>query len=278
MAKITYDPIEKKLLHQSFMRNFLGMASTNVAKQNGHAYCHVLLPWLKYLYGEDTQEFKDAMVRHNIFYNSNHTTGCFIFGLGIAMEKERARTLDSDNPMDGSLINNMKVSLQGPMAGIGDTLMFNTVRVIAAGVSIPLLMQGSVMGVFLFCLIQYGVQIFLRHRLFYTGYNVGLPFIEKVVSGGIITSVTNAASVLGLTMVGSMVVALVRFPLRLNVPIGDEGFALNAQEILDSIMPNMIPLALLIVTVMLLRKKHKVPHIIFYYIGACVLLAIVGIV
>lgn len=275
MPKKTRDTLEKKLLKSSYWRTYGAQASTNVVKQNGHAFLVSMIPWLDHLYGDNKEELSASMVRHNVFYNTNYTVSPFIVGLAIAMEKKRAQALKENNEFDDSLVNNMKVALQGPLAGLGDSLIFNTLRVIAAGVAIPLAAQGNLMGIFLFTLIYAGVQIVARYKLFYLGYDVGTPFIEKIVSGGLIKSVTNAASILGLMMIGALVTSNVKMSIGYKIVLGD--FKLSIQEILDSIMPNLLPIGMLILTVVLLRKKVKPTVIILSYLAGCILLGIIGV-
>ena len=276
MAKVKRDPVENKLILWSLFWTLQHASSGNVAKMHAHGFCAALMPWLKYLYKEKhPEEFKAAMVRHTVFYNTNFTMNPFIVGLVIAMEKERERTLGTDQELSEDLISSTKISLQGTLAGLGDALMFNTIRVIAAGASMSLCLAGSIMGPLLFITIQWGTQIAMRYYLIFLGYDIGLPFLESVVSGGIVTAVSNAASIVGLIMVGAMVPSNVRFPIRMVVQMGD--FALPIQSVLDEIMPNMLPLALLIVTVLLLKRRWKITSVIFLYMGLCVALGIVGI-
>ena len=115
----------------------------------------------------------------------------------------------------------------------------------------------------------------MRYYFIFLGYDIGLPFLETVVNSGIVTAVSNAASVIGLMMVGAMIPSNVRFPIRTVITMGD--FELGIQSVLDVIMPNMIPLALLIFTVQLLKNKWKITSIIFLYMGSCILLGLVGI-
>ena len=276
MAKVKRDPVENKLILWSLFWTLQHASSGNVAKMHAHGFCAALMPWLLYLYRDKhPEEFKAAMVRHTVFYNTNFTMNPFIVGLIIAMEKERERTLGTDQELSEDLISSTKISLQGTLAGLGDALMFNTIRVIAAGASMSLCLAGNIMGPLLFISIQWGTQIAMRYYLIFLGYDIGLPFLEAVVSGGIVSAVANAASTVGLIMVGAMVPSNVRFPIRMVVQMGD--FALPIQSVLDEIMPNMLPLALLIVTVLLLKRRWKITSIILLYMGMCVILGIVGI-
>jgi len=275
MAKKQRDALEAKLLRASYWRTYGAQCSTNVAKQNSHAFLVSLIPWLDHLYGDNKEELAAAMVRHNVFYNTNYTTSPFIVGLAIVMEKERAATLGTEEELDASLVTNMKVALQGPLAGLGDAILFNTVRVIAAGVAMPLAAQGSPLGVFLFCLINGGVQVVMRYNLFYLGYDVGTPFIERIVDSGVVEYVTNAASILGLMMIGAMICGNVNINIGFVLKLGD--VTLGVQEILNSIMPNIPQLGMLFLTVTLLRKRWSPTKIIMTYLAGCILLGIVGV-
>ena len=48
--------------------------------------------------------------------------------------------------VDDDTIENIKVALMGPTAGIGDAFFFNCVRVIAAGIGIGLCAEGNLLG------------------------------------------------------------------------------------------------------------------------------------
>jgi len=275
MTKRVRDPEEQKLLMKTFWHSFGMQYSINIAKMCAHCYLVMIQPWLDYFYKDDPEERIRCMIRNNEFYNCNFTFSNFIVGMGIAMEKERARTLKTDNPMDGRIISNMKVSLQGPLSSLGDTIMFNTVRVIAAGIAMPLCADGTILGPFIFIGIQLVIQLLFRYNLLFLGYDIGLPFIEKFVASGLITAATSAAAVLGLTMVGAMVSTMVRVPIRWRIEMGD--VTLVIQDVLNQIMPNMLPLVMFFVTISLLRKKHSPAKIILVYMGACIVLGILGI-
>lgn len=58
------------------------------------------------------------------------------------------------NPeFDTESINSVKVSLMGPLAGIGDSFIWGTLRIIATGVGLSLANQGNILGPILFLLI-----------------------------------------------------------------------------------------------------------------------------
>ena len=60
-------------------------------------------------------------------------------GLNAAMEKANSEHEDFDEES----INAIKASLMGPLAGIGDSVFWGTIRLIAASIGIPLAMSGG---------------------------------------------------------------------------------------------------------------------------------------
>lgn len=78
-----------------------------------------------------------------------------IAGITYALEKQKK----TSGGVDDDVIENIKVALMGPTAGIGDAFFFNCLRVIAAGIAIGLCAQANFLGVILFVLI-YGFSQF----------------------------------------------------------------------------------------------------------------------
>ena len=96
---------------------FFAQATQNFERMMGLAFCHVMEPVLKKLYGEGTEEYQKALERHMQFYNTEPQLGALIPGITIAMEEARAK---GENVSE-ELIVNTKNALMGPFAGIGDS-------------------------------------------------------------------------------------------------------------------------------------------------------------
>lgn len=108
-----------------------------------------------------------------IFNTTPHVVTA-ITGISAAMEKEA-----SENPgFDRSIINNVKVGLMGPFAGIGDSLFQGTFRIIASGIGISLAQQGSIMGPILFLVIFNAIHLVVRYVLTSLGYRSGASLLE----------------------------------------------------------------------------------------------------
>ncbi len=55
--------------------------------------------------------------------------------------------------MDATAIDNVKASLMGPLAGLGDSFFWGTLRLIATGIGTSLALKGNILGPILFLLV-----------------------------------------------------------------------------------------------------------------------------
>lgn len=250
MTKHEYTPQEKKTLKAMFLNSGLVFASFNMVKMEGNAFTATIAPAIDELYN-DPEERKKALRRHNGFFNTNAVPFCFIAGLTYALEKEKI--------MRGSVtddtIENIKVALMGPTAGIGDAFFFNCIRVIVAGISIGLCAQGNILGSILFVLLYGGSQLLARWYLLKMGYSMGLSFIENIFRTGLMDSITKAASIIGLTMVGAMVASMVDVKMIWTIQVGSASVAIL--NVLNSVMPGILSIILTFTMVALIRKGYR---------------------
>ena len=108
--------------------------------------------WLK----DRPEEYKETFSRHaEEFFNTNFTMQPLVEGIVLALEKERCL----HQSVDVSTISSIKASLMGPTAGIGDSIFFNCLRVIVAGIAINLAAGGSILGPLFFIVGFAGVRM-----------------------------------------------------------------------------------------------------------------------
>ena len=212
------------------------------------------------------------MKRHMCFINITQEIAPFTVGLVASMEKQNAENPD----FDASSINALKISLMGPMAGIGDTLFLNVIRVVAAGVAIPLAQAGNILAPILFMIICNVPNFVCRYYGLFLGYNLGTSFIKKVYEGGIMETVMKACSVVGLTVIGCIVATSVKFSTSLAIPVAEGSFAV--QSIFDSIFLNILPLSITLGMFYLVRVKKMSVNmllvLVLVFSCICVLLGI----
>lgn len=241
--------LTKKDLNRVAIRS-LGMEwDWNYERQMNMAFCYSMLPIIKKLYpNKDDQA--EAMQRHLEFFNTTPHMSTLILGITAAMEEQNA----NDPEFETESINNVKVSLMGPLAGIGDSFIWGTLRIIATGVGVSLAAQGNILGPILFLLLFNIPAQGLRFYLMHAGYKLGSGFLAKVQESGLMEVLTYGASVLGLMVIGGMTAENV----GINVPlvIGSGETATTLGDICNTIMPGLLPLAFTLLMYWLVSKKN----------------------
>lgn len=241
--------LTKKDLNRVAVRS-LGMEwDWNYERQMNMAFCYSMLPIIKKLYPNKDDQVQ-AMQRHLEFFNTTPHMSTLILGITAAMEEQNA----TDPEFETESINNVKVSLMGPLAGIGDSFIWGTLRIIATGVGVSLAAQGNILGPILFLLLFNIPAQGLRFYLMHAGYKLGSGFLAKVQESGLMDILTYGASVLGLMVIGGMTAENV----SVNVPlvIGSGETATTLGEICNTIMPGLLPLAFTMLMYWLVSKKN----------------------
>lgn len=243
--------MDKKTFNRMFWRAFLLQGSWNYINGAGVGALYITIPFIEKLYPkpEDKKKRVEALKRGLGYFNITPALAPFTMGIVASMEEQNKNIAD----FDPSSINAVKASLMGPLSGIGDSLFWGTIRIIAAGIGINLAKAGNILGPILF-LIIYNIPNFLvRYYGLKYGYELGGDFIQKTYKNGTMKIITKAASILGMIMVGAMTFSTVTLKTILKFKMGSMSFDL--QKILDQIMLGIIPLTVTLITFWLIRKK-----------------------
>ena len=127
--------ITKSDLHSAYWRSFFDMASINYERFQTLGYLFSLQKVLKKLYADDKEGLTRACVRHMEMFNTMPLFIPSILGTTIAIEEKVANAEEGEDTAElEESINNIKVGLMGPFAGIGDSLGWGTVRPVLASV------------------------------------------------------------------------------------------------------------------------------------------------
>ncbi|WP_288736363.1 PTS system mannose/fructose/sorbose family transporter subunit IID [uncultured Enorma sp.] len=264
---------DRKMLNKIFLRSFTVFASGagGAAKAGADGWLYSIMPAINRYYKDDPEARADAMARHTTWYNITQNVGTFAMGLVASMEREN--TLHDD--FDTESIDGTKVSLMGPMSGIGDAIFWGCLRVIAAGIGINMAMTGSPLGAILFLLIYNIPSIICRYFMTYLGFTLGTNFISQLYEGGLMRLVTRATSTVGLTMIGAMTAANVKFNTIITFPV-EGSDPITLQSYLDQIFLGLVPLALTLFVLWLMRKKNVNVNVIL--VGIMVLAIVLGLI
>lgn len=269
---------KKGIIFRLFTRVWWLMFCTSYTKQQGTTTVWVLEPFLADIYGKDTEEYYDALQRHQNFFNTTPMFASFIYAIVISMEYERKAALDAGEEFDDNSIEAIKVALMGPIAGIGDSIQLSCLRVIATGVAIGFSQQGSWLGPILFALV-YNIPDQIIHWFCGSlGMRLGTGFITEAMASGKMQAFTKGFTVMGMIMVGAMTAQFVTVTTTLVVETG--GATFDLQAMLNSIMPGLVPLAVTMLSFLYLRKsksKNSAIILLGIILASCVVLTLLGV-
>lgn len=264
-------PEQNKQLRKLFIRQNWLMFGINYTRMQGISYAYIMQPFLREIYKDDDEKYYNALRRNASFYNTNPTMSPTIQGISIAMEEENAAVDDFDE----NSINALKVGLMGPFAGIGDTFFSSTLRVIAAGLGLGFAQQGSILGAIIF-LLAFNIPAFtMRWFGAKYGYIYGSKYIQEAIKSGVLNIFTKCASIVGLMMIGAMTFTMVSVNVTLQGDIA--GNTLVLQDILDSLIPGLLPLLLTLGCFKLFRKDYSPVKVLIGIFVLAIILTGLGI-
>jgi fructoselysine and glucoselysine-specific PTS system IID component len=263
--------LSPKEFRQTFTRSMTLDSAWNYERQQHINFCYMMIPALKRIYGDNKEELSKALKRHLEFMACTPHIVTFLAGIMIAMEEENA----ADPDFDESSISAVKTSLMGPMAGIGDSLIWGTLLTIAVGVGTSFASQGSILGPILFFLIINVPCFLLRYYCLGWGYSSGSKFFTQMQETGLVNRITKVASVLGLLVIGSMIAAQVS--VETVVTLNVSGMETPLQDYFDQIMPCFLPLITFFIMYRLLDKKVRPTTILIWLVVFGCVTAALGI-
>ena len=266
---------EKKLLTKSdinkiFWRSFSVNASFNYERQMSQGAQYALSPVLQKLY-PDKKELGEALQRHAEFFNTTPMLCPFIFGITAAMEEENATQED----FDPNTINSVKAGLMGPLAGIGDSVFWGTLRPLAGGIACSLALTGNLFAPFLFLLLFNIPNVLVRYFGCHWGYNSGMKALNRFEELGLTEKIFTAAAIIGLLVIGGMSASMVSVNPVIAIGSGDS--AIKLIDVINGIMPKMLSLFTTLGIYRLLKKGTKPNTILLGIIVVSVLLTAIGI-
>jgi PTS system mannose-specific IID component len=242
--------LSDKTLKNVYNRHYQLLGCFNYERQMSTGYAWTMMPALRELYADRPEEMKKAVKRHLEFFNCATTPSPFIIGITCAMEEQNAANPEEYDP---SSITGVKAALMGPLAGIGDSFFWGTFRVMGAGMAAPLAIAGNFLGPILYFLINFLPSELVRRYGFRIGYEGGSSFLTRISADGTLQKLTESARIMGLMVIGAMIPSLVKLNLAGIINIG--GAEVVLQEIVDGVMPCLLPLLLVFVCYRALQKK-----------------------
>lgn len=251
--------LDRKTLNKMVWRSLNLQASFNYERMQAAGWLWSILPGLEKIH--TNKEDLGTSMGHNLeFFNTHPFLVTFVMGIVLSLEQEK---------VDVNTIRAVRVAAMGPLGGIGDALFWFTLVPITAGITANMAISKNLLGPVLYFIITFGVQMLLRFWLMYWSYDLGTGAIEMLTRNA--KEFTHAASMLGVFVVGALTCNYGGTKLGMEIPNGKTPIVL--QNLLDGILPALIPLGLTLMCYVLIKKKNWTPT---KTIGLLLVIGIVG--
>lgn len=201
----------------------------NYERMQASGYLYMLLPQLRKMYGDGTPELKEMMKLHTQFFNTSPFFHTIITGFDLALEEK-------DGVKSKDAVNGIKTGLMGPFAPLGDSIFGSLVPAIMGSIAATLAVAGNPAGIFLWIAVAVAYDIFRWKQLEFA-YKEGVNLITNMQST--LTALVEAASVLGIFMVGGLIATMINFEVSWVWKIGEK--AIDFQDMMNLIFPRLIP-------------------------------------
>ena len=250
---------ENKLFKEMFFSSFILENCYNYERQQALGYAVAMWPAIKRFY--KTKEAQaQALVRHMEIFNTTPHLVSFIMGVTAAIEKKASETKN----FDYSIINNVKVGLMGPLAGIGDSFLWGTIRVIATGIALSMAQQGNILAPIVFLVLFNVPHLIIRYFGTAWGYKFGVSMISNAGDMNIMQKISKAANIVGLAVVGAMTASMVDLKTAFSFTISEQAFEI--QKYLDQIFPGILALGYTMLMFYFLQKKKSATFLLLFTI------------
>ena len=268
----------KKELHKiHFNWIWQSQIGWNYERMQGLGYLASVLPAIDKLYGDNPELKTKALRVHSQFFNTQPAMGDIILGIDMAIEEQNPNEVGIETAAA------VKTALMGPFAGIGDTIFGMITGAVFGSIAASMALEGSAIGIMIWELWYLVVLFLIRPKFFDLGYKEGIKLVTSM--SGTMNALTEAASVLGLTVVDAMIATMIKFPLNtLSVQISSEADGtpimkeFPIQTYADSIMPALFPALLAALCYWLLGKKWMNSNkLIVAVVVLAIILRVVGV-
>lgn len=267
MTKSNYKLTKKDFKQINWRNLFAVQWGWNYERMQGSGYLYTVLPQLRKLYGDGTPELKEMMQTQAQFFNTSNFLNTMITGVDLAIEEEQG--IESKETVQG-----LKVGLMGPVAAIGDSLFGSLWPTVFGALAAAMAMEGNAVGCIIWMVAQFSLIIFRWKQLEFA-YKEGVSLVTTMENK--LSSLTNAATLLGVFMVGGLVATMVNIKIALIPQIGE--VSIDIQNTLDMILPRLLPAVIVgIVYWMLGKQKMTSTRAIFIVLIVSVGLSALGII
>ena len=246
----------------------------NYERMMGLACAHTFTPIVKCLYQNDPEKQKEMMKREIEFFNVHPEFGACILGMAIALEEEKAK---GEN-IPAQFITNIKTSLMGPLAGLGDTVWQGVLIPILLAICIDISLAGSgnIWGAIIYAVLIVAAAYGFSYVNFMFGYRAGHDAIMDFLERGTLQKILKGASIMGCMVMGGLIVNYVK--VTCGIEIASEASVFSIQkDFLDHVMPSILPLSVTMGIYWLLKQRWSSIKIIGLIVALGIVCGVMGI-
>ena len=253
----------KKSFHSWF---FFNGCSQQAESMLGMAFGQSMAPVIDELY-TTKEEKAAALLRHVTLFNTEAQVGSICNGIVCGLEEANA-----NGQCTPEVIESVKVALIGPTSAIGDSLWVATIIPILLTICLSISQSSPTsawIGPLLYMIAYPIITYTLSWWLFRMGYRSGLEGMQGFMGSGKLDAFTDTMGVLGLVVVGALTASFVSLTLPIQIvkdildgatgEIIPAQVLFNADAMLNSIFPQLLPLLLTLGVYYLYSKKKWSP-------------------
>jgi fructoselysine/glucoselysine PTS system EIID component len=239
--------LPRRVMWRTFWRSQFLQASWNYERMQGLGYGYILEPTIDYLSGSHSDLGAARKLRHIEFFNTQPYFANLVTGINMALEE---RLAEGDEKYD-RLVTSIKLGMMGPLAGVGDSIFWGTLRPLLASIGATIALGGNIMGPIFFFVAWNILRLGVRYGLLEYGYRLGTRIVG-VIATGVLRQATEAATIVGLIVMGALVAnwANIRFAVSWRV----HGQTMTLNHLIDTLLPKLPELLLVFIVLWLLRR------------------------
>ena len=151
--------------------SFIGSNNINYGTLQGTGYAWAIHDTLRKLYPDD-EDFKKAMEVEYEYFNTTPYVIPLILGADIAMQEQEG--IDSLEA-----VRSIKTSLMGPLAGVGDSILWVLYPTIMGSIGGYLALEGNPLGAIIWIILNV-LLVFLRLKFYDIGYKSGIRLVTDL--------------------------------------------------------------------------------------------------
>lgn len=251
--------LNNKDIRKLWLRTYFSMTSINYERYSSLGFCYALIPALKKLYPDD-DEFKQALLRNNEFFNCHPYTTNAVVGVTIALEEQKANGM----PVTADAIRATKTALMGPLSGIGDSVFKAIFMTMFAALGAGMAINGNPLGPIVFLVPMLLMNTVLRYYFTKEGHRMGTDIVSKMSESDALDNFVETATIVGMMVIGPMIISFVKFAPTYTFTFS--GTEQTITDMLNPLLPAMLPLIVTLVFYRILIKYNKGMY-------ACILLS-----